>query len=58
MADNFRTQTEIKTLRVTCTTRHHGDLLWSVSNNSDGNCGRTCAQKKLVTDGQATGGIT
>ena len=51
-ADNFRTQTAIQILRPRCTTRHQGDSLWEVSNNSDGNCRRSCAHKKLLTDGR------
>ena len=51
-ADNFRTQTAIQILRPRCTTRHQGDSLWQVSNNSDGNCRRSCAHKKLLTDGR------
>ena len=51
-ADNFRTQTAIQILRPRCTTRHQRDSLWQVSNNSDGNYRRSCAHKKLLTDGQ------
>ena len=51
-ADNFRTQTAIQILRPRCTTRHQGDSLWQVSNNYDGNCRRSCAHKKLLTDGR------
>ena len=51
-ADNFRTQSVIKILRPRCTTRHHRDSLWQVSKNSGGNCGRSCAHKKLQTDGR------
>ena len=51
-ADNFRTQTAIQILRPRCTTIHQGDSLWQVSNNSDGNCRRSCAHKKLLTDGR------
>ena len=36
-------QTAIQILRFTCTTRHHGDSLWQVSNNSDENC-RSCGR--------------
>ena len=50
--DNFRMQTVIKTLRPRCTTTHHGDSLRQVSKNSDGNCRRSCAHKKLLTDGR------
>ena len=39
-------------LRPRCTTRHHGDSLCQVSNNSNGNCRRSCAHKKLLTDRQ------
>ena len=52
---NFRTQTAIQILRPRCTTRHQGDSLWQVSNNSDGNCRRSCAHKKLLTDGRTDG---
>ena len=54
-ADNFRTQTAIQILRPRCTTRHQGDSLWQVSNNSDGNCRRSCTHKKLLTDGRTDG---
>ena len=64
--DNFRTQTVIKILRPKCTTRHHGDSLWQVSKNSDGNCRRSCTHRKLLadgwtdrqTEGQTTRGMT
>ena len=48
-ADNYRRPTEIQILRVTCTTRHHRDSFWKVSNNSEGNC-TSCAHKKLLMD--------
>ena len=48
-ADNFKTQTAIKILR------HHEDSLCQVSKNSDGNLRRSCAHKKLLTDGQTDG---
>ena len=51
-ADNFRTQTAIKIQRPRCTTRHYGDSLWRVSKNSNGNCRRSCAHKKLLTHGR------
>ena len=54
-ADNFRMQTAIQILRPRCTTRHQGYSLWQVSNNSDGNCRRSCAHKKLLTDRQTDG---
>ena len=49
-ADNFRMQTATQILRVTYRTRHQGDSLWLVSNNSNGNWRRTCAHMKLLTD--------
>ena len=54
-ADNFRTQTAIKILKLRCTTRHQGDSLRKVSKNFDGNCRRSCTQRKLLTDGQTDG---
>ena len=45
-ADNFSPN-----LGATYTTRH-GDSLWKVQNNSGGKCRRSCAQKKLLTDGR------
>ena len=51
-ADNFRMQTATKIIRPMCTTTHHRYSLWQVSKNSNGNCRRSCAHKKLLMDGQ------
>ena len=44
-------QSAIYILRPKCTTGHHGDSLWQVLKNFDGNCRRSYEHKKLLTDG-------